>query len=192
MFTVVLNESARPALRAHFIALAAEDRRLRFGCSVNDAFVERYVDQIDFTLDAVFGVNAGSGSVEGVAHLAMDKKHTELGVSVLQPYRGRGIGTALVSRAAVHARNRKIEVLFMQCLSENRPVMRIARSLGMRVVTAGPESEGSLVLAPPNAFSIEREILADRIALCDAALRATLVPRAADEIEAPRKDRATV
>ena len=112
-----------------------------------------------------------------VAHLALDDRHAELGVSVLEPYRGRGIGTALVSRAAVHARNRHIDVLFMQCLSENRCMVRIATKLGMRVLTAGPDSEASLSLPSANPLSILSEMMADRMALCDAALRATLTTK---------------
>lgn len=186
MFTVKLDESDRPALRAHFLLLDAADRHLRFGCAVADTSVERYVAQIDFSRDAVFGVHAECRSFEGIAHLALDDKHAELGVSVLEPYRGRGIGTALVSRAAVHARNRHIDVLFMQCLSENRAMVQIATKLGMRVMTQGPDSEASLSLPSANALSIMREMMADRIALCDAALRATLLARAATT-DAPQK-----
>ena len=176
MFTIKLEESDRPALLAHFLALGAEDRHLRFGCSVADASIERYVAGIDFNRDALFSVNAHSRYFEGIAHLAFDKNHAELGISVLEPYRGRGIGTALVSRAAVHARNRHIDVLFMQCLSENCIIMRIATALGMRVVTQGPDSEASLSLPSANPLSILREMMNNGLALCDATLRETLLP----------------
>ena len=179
VFTVRLDASDRPALRAHFLALSAEDRRLRFGFIANDAAIERYVDGIDFSRDTVFGVNVETRNFEGIAHLALDKKHAELGLSVLDPYRGRGIGTALVSRAAVHARNRDIDVLFMQCLSENRAIMRIAASIGMRVVTQGPDSEASMSLPSANPPGIVRELMDGGIALCDAALRETLLRHAA-------------
>ena len=183
MFTVRLDESDRAALRTHFLALGAEDRHLRFGCMVADASIERYVERIDFSRDAVFGVNAENRNFEGIAHIALDNTHAELGVSVLELYRGRGIGTALVSRAAAHARNRHIDLLFMQCLSENRAIMRIATKLGMRVVTEGPASEASLSLPSATPLGILREMLVDRIALCDTALRASLLPQAAAATE---------
>ena len=179
MFTIKLEESDRPALLAHFLALSAEDRHLRFGCTVADVSIERHVAGIDFTHDAVFSMNGHSRHFEGIAHLAFDKNHAELGISVLEPYRGRGIGTALVSRAAVHARNRHIDVLFMQCLSENCAIMRIAAALGMRVVTQGPDSEASLSLPSANPLSIVREMMSDGLALCDAALRERLSPHTA-------------
>ena len=174
MFTVRLASSDRPALRAHFLALGAEDRRLRFGFAARDSSIERYVEEIKFNRDAVFGINSTLGDdrrFDGITHLALEDHHAEIGVSVLAHARGRGIGSALVSRAAVHARNRGIQVLFMQCLSENRAIMRIARALGMHVVTQGIDSEASLALPAANAFSIMRELVADRMALCDAALK---------------------
>lgn len=170
-FTIRLDELDRRALRKHFLALAGEDRRLRFGFIASDAVIERYVDDINFSRDAVFGVNVESRSFEGIAHLALDKPHAELGLSVLHHYRKRGIGTALVSRAMVHARNRQIKVLFMQCLSENRAMMRIAQSLGMRVVTHGPESEARMNLPSADTLSILSEWVDDHVALHDAALR---------------------
>lgn len=173
MFTVRLAASDRPALLAHFLALGSEDRRLRFGFPARDSTIERYVNNMDFERDAVFGVQGDARHLDGVTHLALIEPHAEIGVSVLEHARGRGIGSALVSRAAVHARNRGIRMLFMQCLSENRAIMRIARSLGMQVVTEGHESEASLALPAATPISIWREALADQIALCDAALKHT-------------------
>jgi GNAT superfamily N-acetyltransferase len=185
MFTARVNESARAELRAHFLAFGSEDRRLRFGIPARDITINRYVDSIDFSRDAVFGVQGDGRQFDGVMHLALEKNHAEIGVSVLRSCRGRGIGTALVSRAAMHARNRGIDVLFMQCLSENCAIMRIARSLGMRVVTEGNESEATLPLPAANALSMVREMAANKIALCDAALRETLFARTATSLAAP-------
>lgn len=41
-FTIRLDEPDRRALRKHFLALAGEDRRLRFGFIASDAVIERY------------------------------------------------------------------------------------------------------------------------------------------------------
>jgi GNAT superfamily N-acetyltransferase len=86
--------------------------------------------------------------------------------------RRRGIGTALISRAALHARNQGIPLLFMQCLRENHAIIRIARALGMRVVAHGPECEASLPLRRGNPATFARELWEDGIALCDYSLRA--------------------
>lgn len=175
MFTIKLTALDRPALQAHFLALGADDRRLRFGFPARDGSIERYVNDIDFDRDAVFGVQGEDRRLDGVTHLALAGSHAEIGVSVLEHARGRGIGSALVSRSAVHARNRGFQVLFMQCLSENRAIMRIARALGMKVLADGAQAEASLVLPLPTPIGMLRETLADPVALYDAALKHTLL-----------------
>ncbi len=170
MFTVRLKPADRPALLAHLLALGSEDRRLRFGFIARDTSIERYVRDIDFERHAVFGVHGEDQSFDGITHLALEQRHAEIGVSVLEHARGHGIGSALVSRAAMHARNRSIEVLYMQCLSENSAIMRIARTLGMKVITVGSDSEAHLTLPAANSASIANEIAAEQIALYDAAL----------------------
>ena len=187
MLTVRLEASDRPALRAHFLALGREDRRLRFGFHARDSTIERYVKDIDFTRDAVFGVRRTQGDesqFDGITHVALEKNHAEIGVSVLEHARSQGIGSALVSRAARHGCNHGIEVLYMQCLSENCAIMRIARTLGMKVVTLGSDSEARMALpavkrvvtssAKPAVIALET--VAEQIALCDAALCAELLP----------------
>jgi hypothetical protein len=58
MTTVVqrLDKRARAPLLAHFLALAPEDRRLRFGSSLSAGAIAQYVGRIDFERDAAFGV----------------------------------------------------------------------------------------------------------------------------------------
>ena len=49
-----LEASDRDSLRAHFLALDNDDRRLRFG-AVSDRHISSYVDSIDFDLSHVYG-----------------------------------------------------------------------------------------------------------------------------------------
>ncbi len=167
MLPLRLEADDRAAMLTHFLALGSEDRRLRFGFIARDTTIERYVKDIDFTRDAVFGVRNKDRRFEGVMHLALNRQHAEIGVSVLERSRARGIGSALVARAITHARNRGIDVLFMQCLSENCAIRHIAARLGMHVVTEGVESKASLLLPA-----------ADQVALCDALLRDAVLGKA--------------
>jgi GNAT superfamily N-acetyltransferase len=166
-----LSPSSRDALRQHFHTLGPEDRRLRFGSTVADAGIDNYVAQIDFDRDAVFGVYGDELHLAGVAHVAMADGTAELGVSVLPGYRGCGIGSALFERAGMHARNALVRVLFMHCLTENAAMMHIARKFQMRVVAGGGEADAHLELPPGDASSITREMMLERIALFDYALR---------------------
>jgi hypothetical protein len=134
-------------LAAHFLALSDEDRRLRFGMKLDDAAIIDYVNGIDFTRDAVFGVTDPKLDLIGVAHLSLSGDSAELGISVLPGARNEGIGSALLERAAVHARMRGIDTLYMHCLAANAPMRRLARKAGMRILSESGESEASLQLA---------------------------------------------
>lgn len=167
-----LDEGARDMLTAHFLALPAEDRRLRFGASLSAEVIARYVERIDFERDAVFGVFDDDLTLVGAAHTAFTDDSAELGLSVLPTHRGRGVGSALFVRGAEHARNRSVSNLFMHCLAENAAIMHIARKSGMRIVAQSGDVDAHLTLAPASAASITGEFLTDRFALYDYALKA--------------------
>ena len=167
-----LTDSSRRALAAHFFALPADDRRLRFGASLSVERIEAYVAEIDLGRDAVFGVFDHALALIGVAHVAFADDVAELGLSVLPGHRGRGAGRALFARAAEHARNRFVPRLFMHCLAENAAIMHIARTSGMDIVAAWGDADAHLALSPASPASVTGEYLTDRLALYDYALKA--------------------
>lgn len=167
-----LNDSVRAALLAHFLALPTDDRRLRFGSPLSSEAVIAYVDGIDFGRDAVFAVHDDRLALVAVAHVAFGDDLAELGLSVLPAHRGGGIGSALFERAAAHARNRFLPRLFMHCLAENGPIMRIAQRFGMDIVTDAGDADAHLALAPASPASITSEFVTERFALYDYALKA--------------------
>jgi RimJ/RimL family protein N-acetyltransferase len=141
-----LNEGGRASVAAHFLALPARDRYLRFASSVTPQLIARYVDGIDFNRDAVFAVRSapigdeGQAALAGVVHEAFQEDDVaELGISVLPAYRGQGLASALAKQAIAYARSRGVRALAMQLLRENAPMLRIARKLGMTIVDGGAE-----------------------------------------------------
>jgi GNAT superfamily N-acetyltransferase len=166
-----LSALDRAALERHFLALGAEDRRLRFGVPLNDFALRAYVARLDFERDALFGVTGDDLRLVGAAHLARARRHAELGISVLAGHRSRGVGGALLARAHLRARNWGVRALFMHCLTENRAMMRLAVAQGMRLVTAEGESDAWLALPPPDAGSHFGEVFEQRAALFDYALK---------------------
>ena len=162
---------AHAALVEHFLALSANDRRLRFGSAISSDGIASYVDGIDFDRDAIFAVHDDRRTLIAVAHVAFADDLAELGLSVLPAHRGRGVGSALFERAATHARNRFVPRLFMHCLAENAPIMRMARRFGMDIVTAIGDADAHLELPPASPASITGEFVADRFALYDCALK---------------------
>lgn len=148
-----LGPAHRERIAQHLLALAPADRYLRFGYAASDEQIQRYAAQLDFDRDEIFGIYNRSLRLIAMAHLAYTateahRECAEFGVSVLEHARGRGYGARLFDRAAMHARNAGVRMLFIHALSENTPMLNIARSAGARVQRDGPESEAFLDLAP--------------------------------------------
>lgn len=150
-----LAERHRPRILAHLLALPLEDRYLRFGYAASDAQIARYADLIDFTHDEVFGVFNRRLDLIAMAHLAglPDAREAEFGVSVLPNARRRGYGARLFDHAVLHARNRGVDTLLIHALTQNTPMLRIARVAGATVESEGGEALARLRLPPDNLRS---------------------------------------
>jgi GNAT superfamily N-acetyltransferase len=166
-----LTEGARPKLREHFLRLDADDVRLRFGSPLGSDAIAAYVQGIDFDTGAVFGVYEDELGLAAAAHVAFGVDGAELGVSVLPGHRSRGIGTALFARAVEHARNRFVTRMYMHCLSENAAMMHIAKKSGMNICIDTGEAEAFLKLEPADQASLSGELMGQRLALFDYALK---------------------
>ncbi|HEY0338769.1 MAG TPA: GNAT family N-acetyltransferase [Burkholderiales bacterium] len=141
-----MDEGDRDAVKEHFLALPMHDRSLRFGVAVGPAAISAYVERIDLMRDAIFGIRDRRRVLVGVAHLAVEDKIAELGLSVLPEHRRRGLASALFTRAAVYARSRLVPTLLMRFLWSNEPVLRIARRFGMNVVAQHGDAVANLTL----------------------------------------------
>lgn len=169
-----LGPEDRERLVTHFLALAPDDRLLRFGNTVSDTVVERYVASLDFEADAVFGVFDDQLQLLGVGHLAGlraqgGKRSAELGVSVLECARGQGIGSHLFHRAAIRCRNTAVASLYMHCLSRNGTMMHIAKKAGMAIQHAYGEADAYLTLPPADQASLSLERRHEQAAASDYA-----------------------
>lgn len=167
-----LTEAERPLLLAHFLALPAADRALRFGTAVRARLIAAYVERIDFRRDTIFGVHDPRLALAGAMHVALRDGEAELGVSVLPAYRRRGIAGALFRRALEHARNRSARRVSVQWLSSNAAIARIAARLGVEVVAMGTETHARVELPGPSPASIAGEWLKDALGSASGALKA--------------------
>jgi RimJ/RimL family protein N-acetyltransferase len=168
-----LNPRYRDDIVAHLLQLPTEDRRLRFGHSIADDAVRKYVAGIDFGRDSVFGIHGAALELIGVAQLALDPVHrvAELGVSVDPSSRTKGYGYALLERAVLHAANLGYRVLFMYCLAENGIMMHLAQKAGLTVVIERGEADARLKLDRFAHGGAIKEALADQFALVDSMLK---------------------
>jgi GNAT superfamily N-acetyltransferase len=153
----------RERIVRHLLELPEQDRYLRFGYAASDDQVLQYVQRINFDQDEVLGIFNRRLHLLAMAHLAylpdpagQASSCAEFGVSVAAHARGRGYGRRLFDLAALHARNRGVQRLLIQALSENMPMLHIARDAGAEVVREGSESQALLQL-PADSFASQVE-----------------------------------
>jgi RimJ/RimL family protein N-acetyltransferase len=166
----------REQIARHLLNLDASDRYLRFGFSANDSQIHQYVNNLKFERDCVFGIFNRKLDLIAMAHLAYSENFTcaglaEFGVSVACHARGRGYGTRLFERAAIHAVNDGVQTLFIHALSENTAMLQIARSAGAKVERSGSESEAYLKLPEANFRTHFSQLLNDRVGKMDYLLK---------------------
>lgn len=164
-----IGPNHRRAIKAHLLALDPHDRYLRFGYAANDEQIQRYADGLDFARDEVFGIFNRHLELIAMAHLAYSvdpdcASCAEFGVSVARHARGRGYGRHLFERAALHARNEGVQLLFIHALTENTAMLTIARHAGARIERDGPESEAHLRLPPADFDSQVTELFNEQVA----------------------------
>jgi RimJ/RimL family protein N-acetyltransferase len=171
-----LGPGHRERIAAHLLALDEHDRYLRFGYPASDEHVQRYVDQLDFERDDIFGIYNRKLELIAMAHLAFMQDEgapagAEFGVSVAKKARGRGYGARLFERAVMHARNEGVELMFIHALSENVAMIKIARNAGATLERAGSETDAYLRLPPATMDSRMSEIVEEQLAQTDYRLK---------------------
>ena len=172
-----LGPQQRARILVHLLGLGPDDRHLRFGYPASDAHIGRYVEQLDFERDELFGVFNRRLELVALAHLAFLGRDgerataAEFGVSVLPHGRGRGIGSRLFERAGLHARNRGVDTLIVHALSENLPMLKIVRQAGAQVGREGPDATAILQLPPEDLGSHWSQVLAQHAGEVDFGLK---------------------
>jgi GNAT superfamily N-acetyltransferase len=131
------------ALREHFMRLTEEERYLRFAGPAPEAAVERYLRGIDWTRAIRLGAFA-DGTLRGVAELVLTGNGAaELAVTVEGAFQHHGIGSELIRRVLVIARNRGIRTVVAHCLTENRSMRHLVRKFTGRTAFDGANAEAS-------------------------------------------------
>ncbi len=182
-----LSPRARRHLLRHFLALEEKDRLLRFGSKLSDELVTRYVENIDFSRDTIFGVYDRKMRLLGAGHLAFAPREAspvsgatlkarvaEFGVSVSSAARGMGVGTKLFVRAAIRCRNADVDTLYMHCLSSNKVMMHIAKKAGMEIHRDYGEADAYLKLQPASPVTLFQEAMEEQAAMLDYIIKANM------------------
>ena len=172
-----LSPKHRPKIVAHLKSLGDQDRYLRFGYPATNEQIDAYVENLDFVRDDIYGVFNRRLDILAMSHLAFSVDPqwatcAEFGVSVDLKMRGRGLGARLFERAVIHARNQGVSLMFIHALSENTPMLKIARKAGSRVQRDGSESDAYLSLPVADLDSQVHEMIEEGMADLDFQIKA--------------------
>ncbi len=149
--------------RDHLCRLDPEARRFRFGSTMSDYAVTRYVDGFDGRHRRVIAAFADAVTVIGAVEIAeVNAGEVELAFSVEQRYRRLGIGRTLLNRALITARNRRGRRALLAVQTDNLPMRRLAISAGCRFEVSAGLAESVVTLPPPTAESILAEARAEQ------------------------------
>jgi hypothetical protein len=135
-----------PAILAHYRELSPADRRMRFCATLTDSALERHVGDLfrrsGFVLTAHdgplwAGPFHGAGPVRAVAEVGVAGREAEIGLSVGDGQRRRGVGTYLLQTVALLLAQWGVDRLRAYTLPGNVSFLGLARESGA-AIEAGP------------------------------------------------------
>jgi len=159
--------------RAHLMRLDKESRANRFGGGVSDDFIENFV-KLTFDLDAVLHGFFVHGTLRGVGELRMldIADEAEAAFSIEKDWQSHGVGSALLERTLLAARNRGIKLLHMSCLAQNKRMQQLARKFDAELTFDFGSVVGEVEAPWPTPLSMLREAMADQHGFATAVLDA--------------------
>ena len=157
-----INET--DAYRDHLLRLDRDSRYRRFSGTVSDDFIARHAATANAAGVVVYGFFL-DGTLRGAAELrpigSVFAREAEAAFSIEQPWQSHGVGTLLLERTLLSARNRGVKSLHMQCLAENQRMQQLARKFEAELSF----DFGSVVgeVDPPRStpLSLLREVMTD-------------------------------
>jgi GNAT superfamily N-acetyltransferase len=150
--------------RDHLLRLDRESRRNRFGGAVSDEFIDNYVE-LSLGLDVVIHGFFVDGTLRGVAELRPLGKsfaeEAEAAFSIEKDWQSHGVGTALLERTLLAARNRGIKLMHMACLANNSRMVDLAKKFDAELKFDFGSVVGEVEAPHPTPMSVWREFVAD-------------------------------
>lgn len=157
--------------RDHLLRLDAAGRRDRFMGGVADEFLVRYATECFASKSLVLGhFEEDNLRAAGELHAPDDDLTSDIAFSVEPEFRNRGIGTAMLRRLILSARNRKIQHLRMNCHGENRAMQALARKFKADLRIDHAETVGDIIPRAATPFSVLMEALDDAHKFGQAAI----------------------
>jgi GNAT superfamily N-acetyltransferase len=159
--------------RDHLLRLDQDSRHSRFGGGVSDEFIRNYVGTT-FGLGSVVHGFFADGTLRGAAELRplgrAFAREAEAALSIEADWQSHGVGSALLDRTLLAARNRGIKTLHMACLANNRRMQELARKFAAELSFDFGDVVGEVAAARPTPLSVLRELVADNCGFATAVL----------------------
>ena len=159
--------------RDHVLRLDPESRRNRFAGGVSDEFVRNYVDLtsgLDAVVHGFFIGHVMRGAAE-VRPLGSEfPREAEAAISVEKAWQSHGVGSALLRRTLLAARNRGFRLLHMACLADNRRMHQLARKFDAELTFDFESVVGEVESSRPTPLSLMRELMSDSHSFATAML----------------------
>ena len=121
-----------PLLAGHLLRLGSEDRRIRFGHSVSDRFLENYANLALRPGSIVIGAFA-DGALRGIGEARpsfVDDDEMEAAFTVETGYKGRGMGAGLFDEMMQAISNSGRQRVVMACIRSNTRMIALASKHG--------------------------------------------------------------
>jgi GNAT superfamily N-acetyltransferase len=166
-----IGETAK--YREHVLRLDPESRRARFAGGVSDDFVRTYIDTtagLDAIVHGFFVGDTMRGAAELRALGTGFPGQAEAAISVEKPWQSHGVGSALLRRTLLAARNRGYRLLHMACLAENRRMQQLARKFDAELSFDFESVIGEVESSRPTPLSLMRELMSDSHGFATAML----------------------
>jgi RimJ/RimL family protein N-acetyltransferase len=163
--------SETDAYRDHLLRLDRDSRYRRFSGTVSDEFIARHAATASGAGVVVHGFFV-DGTLRGAAELRRNgsvfEHEGEAAFSIEQPWQSHGVGTELLERTLLSARNRGIQSLHMVCLADNQRMQQLARKFQADLSFDFGSVVGELDPPRSTALSLMREAMADNHSIAAA------------------------
>src|SRR3954463_8026040 len=161
--------------REHLLRLDADSRRNRFGGALADELILAYAETA-MQIGTVMHGFLVDGILRGVAELkplgTALPGVAEVAFSIEKPWQSYGVGSALLERTLLAARNRGIKLLHMTCLAQNKRMQQLARKFDAELTFDFGSVVGEVESPYPTPLSMLREAVADGHSFATAVLDA--------------------
>ena len=159
------------AYRDHLLRLDRDSRYRRFSGAVSDEVIARHAATANEFGVVVHGFFI-DGTLRGAAELRptgpLFQHEAEAAFSIEQPWQSHGVGTELLERTLLSARNRGITSLHMICLLDNQRMQQLARKFEADLKFDFGSVVGEVDPRRFTALSLMREVLADNHGIATA------------------------